>query len=104
MANSITTNPMVFDGVTSGAENEALNKMHYVTKVEWVAKTGFTISATNAFVVTNNAGVDCYSKYATYDGDDYGSGKLDPPDPVVGLKVTVFGGGIIKIWKSPEMG
>lgn len=104
MANSITTNPMVFDEVTSGAENEALNKMHYVTKAEWLAKTGKTISATNAFVVTNYAGVDCYSKYATYDGDDYNSGKLDPPDPVLGIKVTVLGGGIVKIWRKPEQG
>ena len=106
MANRINTNPMVFDSVTSAVENEKLSGMHYITRAEWVGNevSGRDIAAADDMLVTNAAGVDCYSKRAISDGDDYTTGKMNPPDVVVGVIVAKLDGGVLKIWKSPEMG
>ena len=101
--NDITVNPMFFDTVTSEAENKALEGMQYVVQVDWVNNWASTkdIAADDSFQVTNAAGVDQYSKTAAYAGDDYGSRKIEPPDPILGLKIMKLGGGVIKIRKSP---
>jgi len=104
MPNDITSNPMFFDSVTSADEIETLKGMHYIEKVEWVADdedATNNIAADDVFKVTDTKGTIWYSKLATYDGDDYGSGKLSPPDGVVGIKITRLDGGVVRIQKSP---
>jgi hypothetical protein len=103
MGNIITSNPMFFDEVTSSVENELLNKMSYVERVEWVSNEAGAkdIAADDDMLVTNYAGNDLYSKRAEFAGDDYTTGKINPPDPVLGIKILKLDGGIMKIWLSP---
>lgn len=101
MPNLLTTNPMRFDGVTTDAENVQLLGMKYIEKVEWTGHSGRALSATHSMEVTDTAGIVKYEKYAAYDGDDYGSGKLSPPDVINGIKVTRLGGGILRVWLTP---
>ena len=101
MPNKINTNPMRFDGVTTDAENAQLTGAKYIEKVEWTSHSGRALSATHSMEVTDAAGVVKYEKYAAYAGDDYGSGRLTPPDILNGIKVTVLGGGILRIWLTP---
>lgn len=101
MSNIITTNPMRFDGVTTDAENAQLAGSKYIEKVEWTGNSGRALSATHSMEVTDANSVIKYEKYAAYDGDDYGSGRLNPPDVLNGIKVTKLGGGILRIWLTP---